>query len=121
MDNTMRVFSDELKRHIIAQIQSGQFTKEQARRIYKIKGKSSILYWIRQYEKSNPTFTQKTHDVMVVKDESREELLLKIKQLERLLEDAQLKAEGYSKMIDIAERELKIAIRKKSNTKQSRK
>ena len=43
----------------------------------------------------------------------------RVKELERALEDAQLKAEGYSRMIDIAERELKVKIRKKPFTKQS--
>ena len=50
-----------------------------------------------------------------------ESLNKRIKELERDLEDAKLKAEGYSRMIDIAERELKIKIRKKPSTKQSKK
>lgn len=41
----------------------------------------------------------------------------RIKELEKQLENAQLKAEGYELMIEIAEKELKIPIRKKSGTK----
>ena len=37
--------------------------------------------------------------------------------LKRELEDAKLQAEGYRRMIEIAESELKIPIRKKPNTK----
>ena len=37
--------------------------------------------------------------------------------LKKELEDAKLLAEGYKRMIEIAETELKIAIRKKPNTK----
>jgi DNA-binding CsgD family transcriptional regulator len=37
--------------------------------------------------------------------------------LEKELEDAKLLAEGYRRMIEIAEKELKISIRKKLNTK----
>lgn len=44
-------------------------------------------------------------------------LQLRIKELEKQLENAQLKAEGYELMIEIAEKELKIPIRKKSGTK----
>ena len=40
-----------------------------------------------------------------------------IKTLERQLEDAKLQAEGYALMIQIAEKEFKIPIRKKFNTK----
>ncbi|OYZ29813.1 MAG: hypothetical protein B7Y24_14455 [Sphingobacteriales bacterium 16-39-50] len=50
-------------------------------------------------------------------DSSEATLLARIKQLERQLEDEQLRSEAYNKMIDIAERELNIPIRKKSNTK----
>ncbi len=41
----------------------------------------------------------------------------RIKELENQLENARLKAEGYELMIEIAEKELKIPIRKKSGTK----
>ena len=40
-----------------------------------------------------------------------------IEHLKRELEDAKLLAEGYRRMIEIAETELKIPIRKKPNTK----
>lgn len=40
-----------------------------------------------------------------------------IELLKRELEDAKLQAEGYRRMIEIAESELKIPIRKKLNTK----
>jgi hypothetical protein len=43
-----------------------------------------------------------------------EEELAKLK---KDLADAQMKAEAFSTMIDIAERDLKISIRKKFNTK----
>ena len=120
MDNPRRVFNEELKRQIIAEVKSGKRTKEQARNFYQIKGKSAILYWMRRYEKANPTFTAQSDYTMAAQDENTQELLLKIKRLERSLEDAELKAEGFSKMIDIAERELRISIRKKYNTKQSK-
>jgi hypothetical protein len=48
---------------------------------------------------------------------SVEELQRRIKQLEQQLMDSQLKEEAYRRMIDIAEKELKVSIRKKPNTK----
>ena len=53
-----------------------------------------------------------------IKDNNEKELKERIKKLEKELEDANLRAEAYSTMIDIAEKQLKIKIRKKSNTKQ---
>ena len=116
----MLTFSREFKLQIISQIESGKLTKERARKVYQIKGKSAILNWMRKYAKPKTTFTEKSSIPMTGKDETTKELLLRIQQLERSLEDAELKAESYSKMIDIAERELKISIRKKYNTKQSK-
>lgn len=45
------------------------------------------------------------------------ELQKRIKELEKQLETARVKAEGYELMVEIAEKELKIPIRKKSDTK----
>lgn len=50
-------------------------------------------------------------------DKDPVELQRRIKELERRLEAAQLSAEGYELMIEIAEKEFKIPIRKKSVTK----
>ena len=52
-------------------------------------------------------------------DESFENLQLKkrITELEKQLKDAELKAIAFSTMVDIAEKEFKIPIRKKFNTK----
>jgi transposase len=51
------------------------------------------------------------------KDLNPQDLLKRIKELEKQLETSQLKAEGYEIMIEIAEKELNIPIRKKSDTK----
>jgi cell division septum initiation protein DivIVA len=57
---------------------------------------------------------------MDYKKSDKEALIKRIKELERKLEDEQIRSEGLSKMIDIAEEQLKITIRKKSSTKQSK-
>jgi hypothetical protein len=49
------------------------------------------------------------------KELSQEQHQLKL--LQKELEDARLLAEGYRRIIEIAEQELNIPIRKKSNTK----
>lgn len=54
-----------------------------------------------------------------IEDETFENLQLKkrITELEKQLKDAELKAIAFSTMVDIAEKEFKIPIRKKLNTK----
>lgn len=51
------------------------------------------------------------------KELSQEELVNRVKYLEKQLEASQLRVEGYEIMIEIAEKELRFPIRKKSGTK----
>jgi transposase-like protein len=57
--------------------------------------------------------------VMNGKELSSEEKDLHIRELERLLSIEKMRSESLEKMVEIAERELKIDIRKKSGAKQS--
>jgi len=50
-------------------------------------------------------------------ERTKEELERRIKELENQLLDSQLKEEMYRRMIEITEKDLKISISKKSNTK----
>ena len=120
MKQKFRYYTETFKLQVIEEILSGQLTKEQARKKYQIKGKSGILNWMRKFglsgHKTMPAyFASMKEDTGL----SKEDMLKRIRQLERQLEDAQIKAAGYSRMIDLAEEQLKIKIRKKSNTKQS--
>ncbi len=51
------------------------------------------------------------------KDDSATTLRNRIAQLERDLENAELRAEAYARLIELAEREQGVSIRKKDNTK----
>jgi transposase len=113
----LRTYSEHLKQKVIHEVQSGILSKEEARRRYGIKGNCTILTWIRKFESQNVKFTT----VMArSKKDSKDDLMLRIRELERQLELEKLRSFGYSKMIEIAEQELKISIRKKSDTKQSK-
>lgn len=117
-------FSESLKRSILEQVLNGSITKEEARRRYGIKSRSGVLYWLRNSEKYGTCSLNLRNQTMPLKPEkpilpelSAEKLQLRIKELERQLSDEQLRSQAYSLMIDIAERELKVPIRKKSSTK----
>jgi hypothetical protein len=53
-----------------------------------------------------------------VKTDNEKQLEVKVRQLEKELEYEKLRTHALDKMIDIAERDLKIPIRKKSGTRQ---
>lgn len=83
--------------------------------------RGQLLRWIKQLGYLDNVVSEEIVSLPAMskkeKPRSREELEARIKQLETQLEDSQLKEEAYRRMIEIAENELKISIRKKPNTK----
>lgn len=84
----------------------------------------ALLKWMRMYGyiddeiKRKPIFAQKSSYMPESDDQlDKVQLLARIKQLEKDLQDARLKEEGYRTMIEIAEKTFKIPIVKKSDTK----
>lgn len=111
-----KFYSNSLKKEVIREVQSGLLSKAEARRKYDISGSSSIIEWIRKFDSKLPD----NRKIMDYKKSDKDALIKRIKELERQLEDEQMRSFGLSKMIDIAEDQLKITIRKKSVTKQSK-
>ena len=117
---TIRQYSQSFKRKVIEEYHAGGITQAALLRKYDIRGHCAILNWRRQLavqhsgnlgEIKPPAVSQKKE----VK--SLDELQQRIKELERQLEDQKLLAEMYERIIEKAEKELKIPIRKKPNTK----
>ncbi len=95
---------------------------KELQRKYNFRGAGSVYQWIRKFGLSQPCDTElKTKEVMKKersKNNHEQELEKKIEQLEKQLEYQKLKARAYEKMIEIAEREFSIPIRKKFGPKQ---
>ena len=85
-------------------------------------GRTMVSFWAQKYGASFEQTSEKSLNCELMKkqDQSQEELLQRIKELERLLGEEKIKRIGYETMIEVAEKELKIDIRKKSGTKQSK-
>lgn len=109
-------YSESLKREVVREVKSGLISKAEAKRKYGIRGCGCIIKWIRKFEGKLPD----NRKVMDYKKSDKDALIKRIKELERQLEDEQIRSFGLSKMIDIAEDQLNISIRKKSVTKQSK-
>jgi transposase len=130
-----RYYTDPERHQIIHEYLSTRITKQQI--WYKYTGelteRGRLLRWMRNLgyvgnikqrvnivENSEGMAKKKTPEKPSIdQDESFEMLQLKkrISDLERQLKDAELKAIAFSTMVDIAEQEFKIPIRKKFNTK----
>jgi hypothetical protein len=109
-------YNESLKREVVQEIKSGLISKAEAKRKYGIRGCGCINKWILNFESTVP----ENRRLMDYKKTDKEALIKRIMELERQLKDEHIRSEGLSKMIDIAEEQLKITIRKKSSTKQSR-
>jgi len=130
-------YSEDLKHHVCREYVQGGIGISALTKKYNISSHSCIHSWLRKYgyvEDSNDikvkfkTVQIGLENFGIVKEfnydmRSQKSTLPsssdseEIKQLKKELEEAQLKAEAYKKIIEIAEQELKINIRKKSNTK----
>jgi len=106
------------KRWIAREINSGRMTIGEAKERIELHSKNPdglIKSWIYQYR---PEISY-TLPVMTEKEKQKLDAAHKhLKELEKQLEDAQMKNIALETMIDIAEEQLKITIRKKSGPKQ---
>lgn len=105
-------YSTELKLQIVREITCGLLTAEQAVEKYDISVKALIIDWIKEFSCQIPlTPMAKKKEELTSEEE-------KIKKLEEALKYAELKILGLETLINVAEKELKVDIRKKPGTKQ---
>lgn len=112
-----RKFSEEFKKSIVNDFESGKFSVPQLVRLHGINCKS-IYRWIYKYSNHN----ERGQRIVEMKDSSTQKLKAleqKIKELEQTVGQKQIQIDYLEKMIDIAKDELNIDIKKNSNTPQS--
>jgi transposase len=114
-------FSEAFKEHVVQEVEAGKLTQAGAMRKYTILGHSTILNWRRKYGTLRYRSTYaKEHPFMMANDEQEmTRLHNEIKALRNELDDARMKNVVLETMVDIAEKEFDIPIRKKPGAKQS--
>lgn len=106
------------RRWLVRELESGRLTVGQARARVELFSKAPDVL-IKRWRKQYAPEIAFTLPVMTAKEKQKLEAAHKrMKQLEKQLEDAQMKNIALETMIDIAEEQLKIVIRKKSGPKQ---
>lgn len=112
-----RRFSEEFKKSIVNDFESGKFSVIQLERLHNIC--NPLIYkWIYKYSRSN----ERGQRIVEMKDSSTQKLKAleqKVKELEQTVGKKQIRIDYLEKMIDIAKDELDIDIKKNSNTPQS--
>lgn len=121
----IQIYSEKFKRKVIEEYLSSGVPKMDLLRKYGIKTKSGIQRWMKKFgytDEHRPVRIKFTRIISPALEKNidltgNSELQKKIKELERQLEDEKLRSEAYARIIEKAEKELKIPIRKKPNTK----
>ncbi|MDX1533547.1 MAG: transposase [Nitrosopumilaceae archaeon] len=112
-----RKFSDEFKRQIVNDYESGRYSVFQLSKLHGM-SRSMIYNWIHKIS----TFNEKGYRVVEMKDSSSkkmQELEAKNKELEAALGRKQIQLDYLEKMIELAKSELDIDIKKNYSTPQS--
>ena len=124
---TQKDYSLSLKLQIVQEIEHGFLTRTQACDKYGIQAKSTIREWLKKYGNFDYVYTNqnvsmsKTPEQRILELEQQIKLLEKQKsRAEHLAERADKKVILFDMMINIAEQEFNIPIRKKSKPELSK-
>ena len=115
------VFSDEQKLKFIHEWLNTDIGLKELKVKHGVGSNESLYKWMRKFGYSKPRDSTNAYTDMskeTLKTDSEKRLELKVRQLEKDLEFERLRSQALDKMIDIAERDLNIAIRKKAGTRQ---
>jgi transposase len=115
---TQKDYTLSLKIQIVKEIERGEISTYTAQRKYGIQARSTVVNWLRKYgnfdwENQTPSNMPKTPEQRIMELESKVKLLEKQKaQLENQNHISDSKAIIFDMMIDLAEKEYNIDIRK---------
>lgn len=122
---TQKDYSLSLKLQIVKEVESGESTITTSRKKYGIQSHGTILNWLRKYgnfdwENQRPYAMEKTPEQRIMELEAEVKLLEKQKAfLEKQAYIADKKVIFFDMMIQLAEKEYHIDIRKNSPPEQS--
>jgi transposase len=125
LKRTQKDYSMSLKLQIVREIESGMISPVDARRKYGIQGRATISEWLKKYgtfdwEYQTTSHMPKTPEQRIMELEAKIKLLEKQKaRLEHQAEVSDQKVIIFDMMINLAEKEHKIDIRKNSSPEQS--
>lgn len=122
---TQKDYSMTFKLQVVQAIERGELSVTGAQRNYGIQGNATVINWLRKYgsfdwENQTPSHMPKIQEQKILELEQKVKLLEKQKAfLEHQIDRADRKAVLFDMMIELAEKEFNIPIRKKYLPEQS--
>jgi transposase-like protein len=121
---TQKDYSMSFKLLVVQEVERGELSLSSATRKYGIQGDHTVFKWLKKYgnfdwENQTPMNMPKSPEQKILELEQQVKLLEKQKAfLEQQVETADKKAIIFDMMIDLAEKEFNIPIRKKCSPEQ---
>lgn len=112
-----KTYTNLQKRTIASAIDQGRMSIREAQVAYKIKNEKSIREWLQQYKAEKVEICIEKQEPMSKKKKA--DTPSQTAALQKALQEAELKIKALNTLIDVAEEQLKIDIRKKSGARQS--
>lgn len=122
---TQKDYSMSFKLQVVQEVERGEMSVTGARKKYGIQGSHTVVTWLRKYgnfdwENQTPSHMPKSQEQKILELEQKVKLLEKQKAfLEHQIDRADRKAVLFDMMIELAEKEFNIPIRKKYLPEQS--
>jgi transposase-like protein len=110
-------FSDAFRRQVALEYLSGKESKQEVANRFGLPNKWTVHNFVNWY-RQQPEALEPSQPISEAEQNDLQALQARLKEVERQLEYERLRSLGYETMINIAEKELGIEIRKKSDTKQ---
>lgn len=123
MKTKVKIYPDEFKMQVVHEYLNSDLSQKELLEKYSITGASNITNWMRKFGFETPfgPFVKRHTTTMSKLDKKTpQELALeaRIQELEKALKFEKLRSLALDTMIEVAEEQLKISIRKKPGTKQ---
>lgn len=122
MRKKKKSYTDEFKLKVVKDYLGTEQSQREILRKYNLSGNSTITRWMRIFGYKLVTNAQPKLQFAMQdekeKSKRESELEEQLKKIREALEYEQLRNQALATMIEVAERELKISIRKKSGAKQ---
>jgi transposase-like protein len=114
--------SQQEKRSIVRAIEEGRMTIYEARIAYRVNSAVTITKWIKEIKRENAELVASNASFMSGKKQNQQpdpDNKKALAEALKKLEEAELKVKALNTLIDVAEEQFKISIRKKAGARQS--
>ncbi|CAM3712524.1 Helix-turn-helix domain-containing protein [Pontibacter korlensis] len=108
---TQRDYTLGFKLAVVAEVERGDLTYKQAQKKYGIQGRSTVLVWLRRHGRL--TWNYNPNAMSQTPNQRIKELEAQLAASEKRAKEAELKARLLDTIIDVAEGQMGIQIRKK--------